>query len=186
MLAVPTELPQLGQGEVRLRALEPDDAPAVVEACRDPAIPLHTYMESGLDVDGAVAWIERASELWRARSVARFAVVDEDDRLLGQCGLQFQPNAVSAEGFYWGAPWARGRGVVTTAVGRLLDWAFGEVGVERVTLHIHVGNAPSAAVARRLGFTHEGVLRSYEPFGGGRPDVESWSLLPSDPRLWHR
>ena len=47
-------------------------------------------------------------------------------------------------------------------------------------------NTPSNRLAERLGFSREGVLRSYEPFKGHRPDLASWSLLPHDPRPWHR
>ena len=38
-------------------------------------------------------------------------------------------------------------------------------------------NAPSIAVARRLGMSKDGVLRSYFLFRGVRQDLEVWSLL---------
>jgi RimJ/RimL family protein N-acetyltransferase len=91
----------------------------------------------------------------------------------------------SAEAYYWVSPTARRRGIASRALGLVADWAF-EEGVERLFLLIHPENTPSNRLAERLGFSREGVLRSYEPFKGHRPDLASWSLLPHDPRPWHR
>ena len=89
----------------------------------------------------------------------------------------------SAEAYYWVAPQGRGRGVAKTALGLLAEWAF-ESGLERLFLLIHLDNGTSNRLAERCGFTREGVLRAYEPFKGGRPDLVCWSLLPRGPRPW--
>jgi RimJ/RimL family protein N-acetyltransferase len=65
------------------------------------------------------------------------------------------------------------------------DWVFSK-GVERLFLLVHPENGPSNRVAERCGFIREGVLRAYEPIKGRRPDLVSWSLLPQDPRPWHK
>jgi RimJ/RimL family protein N-acetyltransferase len=44
----------------------------------------------------------------------------------------------------------------------------------------HPGNAASAAVLERCGFTREGVLRSFREEPSGREDRVMWSLLPID------
>ncbi len=90
----------------------------------------------------------------------------------------------SAEAYYWVSPTARRRRIASRALGLIADWAFDE-GVERLFLLIRPENEPSHRLAERLGFSREGVLRSYEPFKGHRPDLVSWSLLPHDPRPWH-
>lgn len=78
----------------------------------------------------------------------------------------------------------RQRGVASSALGLVADWGFSK-GIQRLFLLIHPENVASNRLARRMGFTREGVLRSYEPVKDQRPDLVSWSLLPGDPRPGH-
>ena len=173
--------PPLQARAVRLRTFRPDDAPAVVEACRDPAIGRFTFMQEGLSLDDARAWIDDANERWN-RGVPRFAITDApSDRLLGQVGIAVNDQFRSAEAFYWVTPSERQRGVAATSLRLVCDWAFAN-GIERVYLLVHPENDASHGVATRCGFTREGTLRAFEPFKGGRPDLVSWSLLPTDAR----
>lgn len=77
----------------------------------------------------------------------------------------------------WLEPAAVGRGLVTRGMRPLLDWAFDERGMHRVEWHVSSANTPSVNVARRLGMTHEGTFRESMPHGGGRADMQVWSLL---------
>lgn len=175
--------PPLRTGPIVLRRFRPSDAAEVVEACTDPAILRFTFMQEGLTELAAVEWIERGNEWW-PRGHPRFAIADAaTDRVLGQIGMAVDGRHGSAEGYYWVAPGVRRRRIAWHAVGLFADWAF-EQGVERLFLLIHPENEASNGLAGRLGFTREGVLRSYEPFKGSRPDLVSWSLLPHDPRPW--
>ncbi|HWO59214.1 MAG TPA: GNAT family protein [Umezawaea sp.] len=72
---------------------------------------------------------------------------------------------------------AAGRGLVTRAARVIIDWVVHERGVHRVEWLAAVENTASTAVARRLGFTKEGVLRESYPHRGKRYDVEVWSVL---------
>lgn len=54
---------------------------------------------------------------------------------------------------------AQGSGLVTKACRVMLDYAFGELKLNRVDIYCAAENAKSRAVAERLGFTHEGTLR---------------------------
>lgn len=175
--------PRLQGGRVALRPFRASDAAAVASACRDPDILRFTFMRDGLTEAEAGEWIDTANERW-PMGHPRFGVVDaHDDHLLGQVGLNFNPRHVSAEAYYWVVASERGRGIASRALSLLIDWGFSK-GIERVFLVIHPENKASNRLAATLGFTREGVLRSYEPIKGDRPDLVSWSLLPSDPRPW--
>ncbi|MGY2081816.1 GNAT family N-acetyltransferase [Modestobacter sp. SYSU DS0657] len=55
------------------------------------------------------------------------------------------------------------------------------LGAPRVYLVADVRNTGSQSVARRAGFTQEGVLRSYLPYrDGSRGDAALFSRLPGD------
>lgn len=95
------------------------------------------------------------------------------------------PTIAAAEAYYWLLPERRGKDVASTALGLVADWSFAN-GVERLYLLVHTDNEASNGLAERMGFAREGVPRAYEPFKWQRPDLVSWSLLPSDDRPWRR
>lgn len=176
--------PGLEAEGVILRPFQVKDAAALVAACRDAAILRFTFMQDGLTEAGAVEWIIRSNERW-LNGYPRFAIVHpDDDRLLGQVGLNVNVQHLSAEGHYWMKASDRQRGVASSALGLVADWGFSK-GIQRLFLLIHPENVASNRLAQRMGFTREGVLRSYEPVKDQRPDLVSWSLLPGDPRPWH-
>jgi [ribosomal protein S5]-alanine N-acetyltransferase len=173
--------PALGSDKLVLRLFRDDDSPAVAAACADPAIGRFTFMKDGLTEDEARVWIAQSNSMW-TNGYPRFAVADaRDDRLLGQVGMAVFEQYQSAEAYYWVTAADRQRGVASASLGLLADWAF-ERGIERLYLLVHPENKASHRVAARCGFTREGVLRAYERVKGQRPDLVSWSLLPSDPR----
>ena len=56
---------------------------------------------------------------------------------------------------------ARRRGVALAAARLVVRWAFEEVGVERLEILTYPGNAASQALAEKLGFRREGLLRGF-------------------------
>jgi ribosomal-protein-serine acetyltransferase len=63
---------------------------------------------------------------------------------------------------YWVAEEHQGKGIVTRACAGLLDYVFGELGLNHVEIACAPGNERSCAVPERLGFVREGVLRQRE------------------------
>jgi ribosomal-protein-serine acetyltransferase len=59
----------------------------------------------------------------------------------------------------------------------MLDQAFVTLGLSRVSLHTEVANKRSRALAVRLGFTQEAILRSAIAFGEERRDDVVYGLL---------
>lgn len=79
---------------------------------------------------------------------------------------------------YWLLPPWRGRGIMSRCVAALCLWAFDVRAMNRVQIKCAVGNAPSNAIPRRLGFRLEGVERAGEYAGEGRYyDLNVYSLL---------
>ena len=63
---------------------------------------------------------------------------------------------------YWIAEAYQGRGLVTASCRVLVDHAFAALNLHRLTITCAPGNLRSRAVARRLGFVHEGRQREAE------------------------
>ncbi len=80
----------------------------------------------------------------------------------------------------WLVPEAQGRGLMTRACHYVLGWAISVRGMSRVQWIADPANTASVAVARRLGMTREGVLRSAWQIGGVRSDMEVWSMIADE------
>jgi ribosomal-protein-serine acetyltransferase len=109
------------------------------------------------------------------------AIVDPDEAIVGLIGF----HAVSwqhrsAELGYWLSADAQGRGIMTRATARLVDYAVSEWKLNRVEIRAAPGNARSRAVAERLGFVAEGTLREAERLGERYVDSVVYSMLARD------
>lgn len=88
-------------------------------------------------------------------------------------------NRSAAIGYYIGSS-HQGRGLATLSVRAVLEWCFTELGVNRMELRCASDNLPSQSVAKRLGFTWEGMLRQAELLHGSFVDHFVYGLLKSE------
>lgn len=75
---------------------------------------------------------------------------------------------------------AQGGGLATKACRAMLDYAFGDLKLNRVDIYCAAGNVKSRAVAERLGFTHEGTLRDAQWLHEKFVDLAVYGLLASE------
>jgi RimJ/RimL family protein N-acetyltransferase len=97
--------------------------------------------------------------------------------LVGTIGARPDPMSGDAEIGYWLDETVEGRGVMTRASRVLISHLFDSVGVHRVTIRAAPDNARSRAIAERLGFTQEGVLREAGRSSPGYHDLVVYGLL---------
>jgi ribosomal-protein-serine acetyltransferase len=132
------------------------------------------------DVAGARAKLKRYAG-WQADDGARLYGIWHDGVLVG--GVMFTDFNVAfgnCEIGCWLEPAAEGHGFVTQACRALLSWAFTTRGLHRAEWHCRADNTRSAAVAKRLGMTLEGVRREAWPYQGVRYDKQVWAILAPD------
>ena len=76
-----------------------------------------------------------------------------------------------AEAGYWLVPAARGRGTGRTAVALLVDWAFATLPLDRIEITTTPDNRAARALAQRVGFAEEGIMRARNFERGRSVDV---------------
>lgn len=104
----------------------------------------------------------------------------EETRLLGGTGLHTRLGEKELEIGYWIHKDFVKQGLVTESTAALVKVAFEIIHMHRIEIHCDPGNAASAAVPRKLGFTHEGTLRAKTPFLDRWSDSMIWGLLESE------
>jgi RimJ/RimL family protein N-acetyltransferase len=150
--------PDLTDGVVTLRQLDPADVAAITAACQDQEIVRWTTeIPEGYTEEHARGWVASARDGWK-QGRAEFAIA-VDGRFAGAIGLVARQEWLAEIG-YWVAADFRGRGVATRAVQLISRWAE-DVGFARLQLTMFPGNKGSARVAEKAGFTQEGLLRAY-------------------------
>ena len=105
----------------------------------------------------------------------------QDHQLVG--GVLFFPidkRTRTSEIGYWLGKDAMGRGLVSRAARSMLDYAFGELKLNRIALLAASENTASRRVAERLGFTLEGVLRQAGLRRGELVDLAAYSMLAQE------
>lgn len=165
-----------------LRLLEETDAEElyrVIAANRDyltrwmPWAPHQT-------LDGSLEFI-RASRKQFGENQGFQAAIVEDERIVGVLGyhrLDWASRVTSIG--YWIAEDAQGRGTVTRAVAKLIDYAVGVWDMNRIEIHAAVENERSRAIPLRLGFREEGIHRQSERIGDRFVDHVVYAMLAED------
>ncbi|RAO39429.1 hypothetical protein PSN13_00453 [Micromonospora saelicesensis] len=165
-----------------LRPWRDDDAPAVRAAFDCPQIQRWHVRRIDGD-DEARSWTAQWAGRWRDETAASWAIVDADDRPLGQVGLRgVLLDEASAQVSYWLLPAARGGGIATEALGTLTRWSFTRAGLHRLALEHSTANAASCRVATRAGFPVEGVARGSVRHADGWHDMHLHARLRTDRR----
>lgn len=154
---------EIAAGKYQLRPWTPRDLDAARVALTDPDIQRWRAPrpDDGNARHDPKAWLERRIGFWAEGVHACFLVMDAvTGEVLGDVSVQHIDRTLrAAEVGYWLMPHARGRGVATHAVDTATRWAFGALGIHRMTLIHAAPNTASCAVAKRTGYALEGVMR---------------------------
>ncbi|WP_061961621.1 GNAT family N-acetyltransferase [Demequina flava] len=127
--------------------------------------------------------VRRDRRQWRDDS-GYPAVVEVDKKLVARVtifGIQWGAERGGSIGYWIDRDYA-GRGIVPTAVAMLSTMAF-DRGLHRLEIAVRPENAKSIAVADKLGFSDEGLRRSYLYIDGAWRDHRIFARTQGAPRI---
>ena len=169
--------------DISLKILEKADSPdffAVIDRNR-------RYLREWLP------WVDsmkQPEDYYPVISMWRKQFADEDGF---QAGIYYKGEVAGMIGFhginrsnrstsigYWLDDAQQGKGIMTDCCRALIDYAFNDLGLNRVEIRFATGNGKSRAIPERLGFTHEGTVRAGEWLYDHFVDSEVYGLLKAD------
>ena len=110
-----------------------------------------------------------------------YGIFDLDEsRVLGGTGLHTRIKGNALEIGYWLHKDFINQGLATETTAALTKVAFELYHVERLEIHCTVQNHASAAIPRKLGYTHEATRRGLGYANGKTSDAMIWTLLGSE------
>jgi RimJ/RimL family protein N-acetyltransferase len=183
--AIPGPAYRIVTARLVIRCYHPADAPLLKEAIDDSLDHLAPWMP----------WAQESSSLQTTVSLLRtfrgkfdlgqdfvYGIFSADEtRCLGGTGLHTRLGPGVREIGYWIRKDSINQGLATETSAALTRVAFEIDEVARVEIHCDPANVRSAAVPRKLGYTHDAILRQrmLRDDGSAR-DTMIWSLLKSE------
>ncbi len=150
-----------------IRCWNPSDAPLYKDAVDSSLDHLRTWIEwaskEPTPLEAKVALLRRFRGLFDLDQDYQYGIFSLGGEVVGSAGLHARGNEGVFEFGYWIRASRTGQGFATEAVAALTRASFEICGVERLEIHIGVGNEASCRIARNLGYVEEAVLRRRMP-----------------------
>ena len=179
------EIPTLETECLLLRRIHMDDHCYWLEVWKSPGV-----LDYLIDFDGApredvaseiVEWADR---IFADRTGIRWAItLKPADRMIGSCGFHlYNPVDRRVEiGYELHSEFWR-QGIMSEATRAVIQFCFDRLGVHRVEADVVEGNAASAALLKKVGFTLEGVWRDRVHKRGGFQSLWQFGILEPEYR----
>jgi ribosomal-protein-alanine N-acetyltransferase len=167
----------------RLRPWSTPDAPDLVIAMRDALV--RQYAGQLIDDrQAALGAVLTWSDQWQEGLGAAWAICDPARQIVGSVRFGIiDPEIGAGSVGYWLLPEGRGRGLASGALRKATRFVFDRLEWHRIELYHAIENERSCSVAKRAGYSQEGVMRSamLYPVDGRRSDEHLHARLSIDP-----
>jgi ribosomal-protein-alanine N-acetyltransferase len=161
-----------------LRYAVPDDAPALFELARDPAVTRFFSWGPYTSLDQPQGYIAELPGKRERGELLDFLIVDEAAGPIGVTGLSELSvrNRHATVGSWFGHRWW-GSGANRESKAMIATLAFEHLGLDRLTAWANTRNGRSQVALERVGFRREGVLAGWHRHGDTLHDVVVFGML---------
>jgi diamine N-acetyltransferase len=171
---------------IYLRPLEKDDLPTIRTWSNDPEIRCLTGEVTPMSMAGADSFYDRVmndqNRIW-------FVIaLKEDNRIIGETGLLriFYPWRNTDLSIIIGEKSAWGAGYGSEAMLLMLDYAFGYLGLHRVSIGVVGFNERALRFYEKIGFKREGIQRDGYYFNHEFSDFVMMAILEDEYRALYK
>ena len=168
-----------------VRCYDPSDAPLLAESVTESLEHLRPWMPWVYNEPEPIEEKVQRLKLFRGnfdlgQNFTYGIFNPEGTKLIGGTGLHTRLGGNELEIGYWIHKDYINQGLVTESTAALVKVAFEMIHIHRLEIHCDPENFASAAIPRKLDFTHEGTLRAKTRFLDGWSDSMIWGLLETD------
>ncbi len=152
---------ELTTARLRLRPIRRGDAPRVQALCNNWNVArMLSRVPYPNPVEVVEAWTGAQAAAWKSGLAYNF-VIEHHDELIGVVGVSRCDDGGYEIGYWLGEPWW-GQGLMTEAVGRVVDFARASLGLNRLRSDYFADNPASGRIQEKCGFriTGRGRLNS--------------------------
>ena len=175
-------LPVIETPRLTLRKVRMSDAQDINAYARDREVARHVLWEAHQSAWDTRAYIRYL--LWQYRNglPGSWAIVlRETGKVVGTIGyMSYYADNAAVEVGYSLSRECWGQGLMTEALGAVIDETFRVLNIHRIEAMHFTDNPASGRVMEKCGMTHEGHLRGRIYCKGAFRDVEMWGILRRD------
>lgn len=169
--------------DLLLRSFQPDDAPALFRAVDESRQHLRKWMrwvDATTKQEHILQFIQRTQQQQHSQTALELGIV-HNRAIIGGIGMHdWDHTHKKAQLGYWIRPEYEGKGIVNKCLARFISFLFETPGLNKIEIHFMTTNKRSAAVAERLGFRIEGIIRQSYLMNGTLEDLAITGLLKSE------
>jgi len=174
--------PSFSTARLLIRPIEAEDLEAMFAIKSDPEVTSAYGSEPHRTLDDTRRWVDEVMAGFRERDSLLWAVIPKgQDYAVGNaCYWHFDKASSCAEvGYELGRP-SWGKGLMTEALGPILEYGFDGMGLQRIEACPLADNVASNSLLLRFGFKKEGTLRRRVSFRGRYIDQVYYGLFSEE------
>ena len=138
------------------------------------------WVEKTKSVNDSLTFLKEAG-IFNRGGQRLITFIKYDGQIIGSVGfVKLDKANKKGEIGYWISQQMQGKGIITKSCERLIEYAFKNMGLHRISVKMDAQNNKSKSIPSRMGFSYEGTLRQ-DRFRKNRfRDTELYSLLKNE------
>lgn len=175
-------MPDIETERLRLRKLTMRDAQDIYAYSQDPLVAKYVLWDAMVSLAEAKNYIRYMLRKYRLGEPASWGIEwKATGQVIGTIGFMWiQKDNASAEAGYSLNRQFWNKGIMTEALGGLIDYGFRVMNLNRIEAQHETENPASGAVMRKCGMAKEGTLRQRMMNKGKFVDVDLYAILRKD------
>lgn len=176
------EIPVLKTERLILRKISVDDAEDMYAYASDHQVTRYVTWPTHQTIEDTLGFLRFVEEQYTIHASVNWGIVDkESNKFIGTIGyVQWNKNSNWGEIGYALSREFWGQGLMTEALKPVIQFGFGQMGLNRVEARCNPKNIGSERVMQKVGMLYEGLSRQKLYIKGEYQDLKRYAVLKED------